>query len=59
MEPWEIARQDQLSAGFERFAQLSWTLYNEYQNVGFDEETAFEIVRLWNETFSQMSCRTS
>ena len=46
MEPWEIARQDQLSAGFERFAQLSWTLYNEYQNVGFDEETAFEIVRL-------------
>jgi len=59
MDPWEIAARDQLSASFRQFAILSWTLYNEYQDAGFDEESAFEIVRLWNESFSHLACRTS
>ena len=59
MEPWEIAAQDQMSASFKRFALLSWTLYHEYQDVGFDEDTAFEIVRLWNEEFVRLACQTS
>ena len=59
MEPWELANSDQMHTGCREFARLSWALYTEYQKAGFDEESAFEIVRLWNEQFSHLACRTS
>ena len=57
MEPWELASYDQISTSFREFAKLSYALYTEYQAAGFDEDSAFEMVRLWNEQFSHLACQ--
>ena len=59
MNPWDVALSaaaDQMGAAFRTFAQMSRNIYDAYLEEGFTHEEAFDVVMLWNETFSRVSC---
>jgi hypothetical protein len=59
MEPWQVARQDQIEATMRTFADVSQAVYHAYQAQGFTDGQAFEIVRIWNQQFAILACITT
>jgi hypothetical protein len=54
-----LAAADQAGAAFRTFAAMSRSLFDAYVAEGFTEETAFDVVMLWNENFARVVCGTS
>ena len=62
MNPWDaalLAASDQIGAAFRTFAQMSRKLYDAYREENFTHDEAFDVVMLWNETFSRVTCISS